>query len=136
MKETAIQFGKSLDKDQYEITKTLLSEDCTYNIGTEILKGPIAICNSYEQNMLEGKKKMDDLKWGESWIEELSQNTYYVHFTDYLTHKSQKHIHRCKQKLITNEEGLICSIVHIHNQEEQAKLDDFYLAVGIKTQKP
>ena len=131
-KDIAEQFGQSLDNDEFESTKQLLSVDCRYVIGEEVIVGPDRICNSYEQNMIEGRKKLDVLEWGESWIEPISENEFFVHFTNYLTHKAQKYTHRCKQKLVVNEEHKIAAIEHIHDQEEQDRLDSYYREVGLK----
>ncbi|WP_299890005.1 hypothetical protein [uncultured Lacinutrix sp.] len=109
-----------------------MSQDCNYFIGEDVLIGPEKICQSYEQNMIEGRQKLDNLEWGQSEIEPLKSNEFYVHFTDYLTHKGIKHTHRCKQKLFINEHGLIQRIEHIHNQEEQDKLNAYYKSVGLK----
>lgn len=132
MKETAIQFGQSLDNDQFEATAKLLAPDCRYAIGDDVLTGPVSICESYERNMIAGRKKLDVLEWGQSRIEAISPSEYFVHFTDYLTHKGKSYTHRCKQKLTVNEGGLITAIEHIHDQEEQDRLDQFYREVGLK----
>lgn len=132
MKEVAVQFGQSLDKDEFEVTKTLLTQDCRYVIGDEVLIGPDSICGSYEQNMIDGRKKLDVLEWGKSSIESISDSEFYVHFTDYLTHKGQKYTHRCKQRLLVNNDHKITSIEHIHDQVEQDKLDAYYKGVGLK----
>lgn len=125
-------FGTSLDVDDFPTTAMLLSDDCTYDIGNEVLRGPDAICNSYEQNMIAGRKKLDKLEWGKSRIEPLNDNEYYVHFTDYLTHKGKDYTHRCKQKLTINNDSKITHIQHIHDEEEQLRLDDYYRSVGLK----
>ena len=129
--EKAQQFGQSLDHDDFQSTAALLHADCVYHIGENCLNGPSDIVGSYEKNMIEGRKKMDKLKWGSSRIELISQNEYFVHFTDYLTHKGEKYTHRCKQKISFGEEGLIVKIEHIENEEEQNRLNDFYRRVGI-----
>ena len=131
-KEIAAEFGLSLDRDDFGRTAELLSDDCTYEIGNEVLIGPKEICQSYEQNMIEGRKKLDQLEWGESRIVEVNEHEYYVHFTDYLTHQNKKYIHRCRQLLVVGDEGRITSIRHITDAEEQQKLDAFYLSVGLK----
>ncbi len=131
-KQTAVKFGQSLDNDEFELTKQLLSQDCKYVIGKETLIGPDNICNSYEQNMLEGRKKLDSLEWGKSHIESINETEFYVHFTDFLRHKGKDYVHRCKQKLVVDDHGLISSIEHIHDQEEQDRLDQYYVAVGLK----
>lgn len=135
MEATARQFGETLDKDEFDKTATLLAADCEYLIGDTILVGAEAIVGSYEQNMIEGRQKMDKLEWGESYIKPISEQEYFVHFTDYLTHKGQKHTHRCQQKLTINKMGKITRIVHIHDPEEQQELNAFYKKVGIKTAK-
>ena len=131
MKERAKQFGQSLDNDEYDRTKELLSEDCKYIIGKITLIGPNNICRSYEQNMIEGRKKLDVLEWGQSRIESINDVEFFVHFTDYLIHKGLKYTHKCKQKLRVNIDGQISLIEHVHDQEEQNRLDNFYKTVGL-----
>ena len=127
----AEMFGSTLDNDQFDLMQKLLSDDCKYFIGNKVLTGPEEICNSYKQNMIEGRKKLDKLEWGDSMIEELDENTFIVHFTDYLSHKDITHIHRCKQRLNLNEASLICKITHLDNHEEENSLKEFYRSVGI-----
>jgi peptidase S41-like protein len=131
MLETAKKFGQSLDNDNFMETKKLLSRECKYIIGEDVLNGPEDICRSYEQNMIEGRKKLDKLEWGQSSIEPINDFEFYVHFTDYLTHKGQNYTHKCKQKLTINKDGMIVLIEHINDSEEQSRLNDFYRNVGI-----
>ncbi len=131
MKLTAIRFGVSLDNDNFETTKSLLSNNCKYVIGDNVLLGSDTICDSYKQNMLEGRKKLDKLVWGKSVIETINDSEYIVHFTDYLTHKGVSYIHRCKQHLKINRRKKIFFIEHISDLEEQKRLDDFYEKVGL-----
>lgn len=133
MKEIAVQFGQSLDKDEFDTTKKLLDANCKYFIGEDVLVGPVNICQSYEQNMIEGRKKLDVLEWGQSSIDVISNTEFYVNFTDYLTHKGQSYTHRCKQKLTINNKKQIVLIEHIHNQEEQDSLDEYYKKVGLSS---
>ena len=132
MKEIAKQFGESLDNDDFNTTKELLSQDCKYVIGNDVLYGPDNICQSYEQNMIEGRKKLDTLEWGKSYTESINNSEFYIHFTDFLTHKGKSYTHKCKQKLSINNEGQIVSIEHIHDQEEQDRLNNYYKEVGLK----
>ena len=125
-------FGTSLDQDDFERTKTLLSDNCEYDIGSEVLRGPDAIAGSYESNMIEGRKKMDKLEWGESRVEALDNNQYFVHFTDYLTHKGETYTFSCKQRL-TLEGDQIVRIEHIHDAEDWEQLQAWYRSVGIPT---
>ena len=82
--------------------------------------------------MIEGRKKLDVLEWGQSVIKQITNTEYYVHFTDHLTHKEKSYTHKCKQKLTIDEDGLITKIEHVHYQEEQDRLDQFYKTVGLK----
>ena len=126
----ATQFGESLDKDDFQQTIRLLSEDCVYRIGQESFVGPQAIVGSYEKNMIDGRAKLDKLVWGQSQIEPINESEYLVHFTDYLTHAGENFTHRCKQKLTFNH-GKIVQIQHIDDPEEATKLAAFYSRVGI-----
>jgi len=133
LKHIAQQFGTALDHDNFELVKTLLSKDCRYNIGEELLLGPDAIAGSYEQNMLEGRAKMDQLEWGDSTVEALEDGTCYVHFTDYLTHKGETYTHRCKQRVTIDDMGQIVRIEHMNDAEEWQRLQAWYRSVGIPT---
>ena len=131
LRDIAEKFGQSLDNDDFDLARELISDGCKYVIGSSTLIGPVRICQSYEQNMIDGRSKLDDLKWGESKIESISDSEFYVHFIDYLTHKSIKHVHRCKQKLTIDSDGKITGIEHIHDKDEQDRLSKFYAEVGL-----
>jgi hypothetical protein len=111
-----------------------LDNDCEYDIGNKVLKRADSIGHSYESNMLAGKKKMDKLVWGQSRIEEINELEFHVHFTDYLTHQNCNYTHRCMQKLTFGTNHKIIKIQHIHDEDEQKRLNIFYQSVGIKTQ--
>ncbi len=131
-REIAIEFGNSLDKDDFVTTRSILAKDCKYNIGNEILIGPENIAKSYEDNMIEGRKKLDKLEWGQSQIENINETEFYVHFTDYLTHKNKAYTHKCKQKVVVGADNKITSITHISDIEEQESLNNYYKSVGLK----
>ncbi len=131
-RETAIRFGNSLDQDDYSTTRFVLADECEYIIGEDIINGPIAISKSYEDNMIEGRKKLDKLEWGTCEIEDISATEFYVHFTDYLTHNSKEYIHKCKQKVTVGINNKIIKIEHIEDLEEQDRLNSYYKSVGLK----
>ncbi len=133
MKHIASLFGQSLDNDQYDITLTLLSIDCKYDMGSEMITGAKNIIDSYEQNMIAGRKKMDRLEWGQSTIDEISSNEFIVNFTDKLYHKSEQYTFRCQQRLFINKEGKIYQIEHITDKAAWQKLQEWYKSVGIPT---
>ena len=128
----AIQFGHSLDKDDYATTRSILAEDCVYIIGDKVLSGPEEISKSYEDNMIEGKKKLDKLEWGQSRVEAINEHEFYVHFTDYLGHNGKEYIHRCKQKVTVGTNDKVIKIEHIDDPVEQGNLNQYYRSVGLK----
>ncbi len=132
MESTAKQFGTALDNDDFALAQTTLSDDCRYETGTKTLIGPEEICNSYEVNMIAGRKKFDELEWGKCRIEKLNEYQFYVHFCDHLTKNGITHTYRCKQKLTLNEAGKICLIEHEEIPEERKQLNGFYKKVGLK----
>ena len=130
--KTARQFGAALDADNFAMAAECLAQDCVYLFGNEVLTGPVAICDSYEQNMIAGRAKLDELVWGESRISVHSELECDVHFQDYLKHKNQSHVFRCRQRLTFGETGtLIVKIQHIDDAAETAALHAFYKAVGL-----
>lgn len=130
-KNIAEIFGKSLDQDDYQLTRSVLDPDCIYIIGEQRISGPVEISASYENNMIAGRKKLDKLVWGKSWIDEISEDSFYVHFTDYITHKGKEYIHRCKQKLHVNNLNKIHRIEHVHDEDEHQRLQAYYQSVGL-----
>ncbi len=127
-----LQFGKALDRDEFSIVRSLLEDACEYAIGEQKLIGPEAIANSYESNMIEGRKKLDKLEWGQCKVEQINDTEFYVHFTDYLMHKGEEYTHRCKQKIRVGVQNKIVHIEHISDPSEQERLDNFYKRVGLK----
>jgi len=130
--QIAEQFTEALDQDNFQRLRKLLGEECTYQIGTQELVGPDAIADSYEQNMIEGRKALDELTWGQCGIEKVSENEFLLHFTDHLKHQGHSYIHRCQQRIVIGEDKTIVSIVHVENDEEQFKLEQFYRKVGLQ----
>ena len=130
-KEVVLQFGNSLDNDEYDIVRSLLDDNCVYFIGKDQLHGPIDIAKSYEDNMIEGRKKLDNLEWGRCTVEAINVSDYYIHFTDYLTHQSKSFTHRCKQKVTIGKQQKIVAIEHIEDPEAQNRLNKFYKSVGL-----
>ena len=74
-REIAKKFGESLDVDDFDTARELLSEDCKYKLGEEVYIGPNDICKSYEQNMINARNKLDKLEWGKSCIEPIDRYT-------------------------------------------------------------
>ena len=127
----AQSFGIFLDQDEFAKMKELLAPDCTYFIHDEILEGKDTIAGLYQSNMEAGKKKFDELVWGESRVEALNENEFEVYFSDFLKHKGLSHNYNCKQKLTINNAGLITEIRHIELPGEREQLKAYYEKVGL-----
>ena len=78
--EHASDFGNALDADDFQRLKQLLGDDCASQIGDQLLTGPDAIAASYEQNMSEGRRKLNELVWGQSKVERIDDSSFFVHF--------------------------------------------------------
>lgn len=130
-KEIALTFGTALDNDDYAKAKTVVAPDCTYDIGSAVLKGPDQIIDSYEENMKKGKIKFDKLVWGKCKIVPVDDQKFEVHFSDHLTKNGKTHNYKCKQILTINEDGLIANIEHQEFPGEKEKLHSFYNSVDI-----
>jgi hypothetical protein len=129
--QRALAFALSLDEDDFSKAEEFLSEDCVYLSGNKKLVGPQAICGLYEQNMLHGREKFDNLEWGTSEIEQISNSEFYIHFTDHIFHKGFAHTYKCKQKVRFDAGGNINLIVHMPDEGEERRLKEFCKDVGL-----
>ena len=127
----AKKFGTFLDQDDFENFKTILSENCIYEIGEQVLRGRDSIAGLYEKNMKEGKVKFDVLIWGQSKVRVVGDNEFDVFFSDFLKHKGVEHHYKCKQRLKINGQGFVEKIVHMELPGEKEALVKFYEQVGL-----
>ena len=125
-------FGEYLDADDFESVKTLLTDDCRYEINSKLIIGKIPIVDSYESSLKEGKQKFDQLIWGKSKIKAINENEFEVHFSDFLTHQGITHNYKCKQLLLINSDLLIEKIIHQEFPGQKESLEKFYINVGLK----
>ena len=133
MKEnTAKKFGEYLDQDDFENFRTVLAENCNYEIGGQTLTTKDSIAGLYEKNMKEGKVKFDELVWGKSEIKKVSEDQYDVYFSDFLKHKGISHNYKCKQRITINSDNLVERIDHMELPGERESLDAYYSQVGLK----
>jgi len=128
----AIKFGEYLDQDDFENFKSLLAENCIYEIAEQVLKTKNSIAGLYEKNMKEGKVKFDELVWGKNEIKQVTEDQFDVYFSDYLKHKGIEHNYKCKQRITINSENMVEKIVHIELPREKESLQKFYQQVGLK----
>ncbi len=130
--QVAKAFGTFLDEDDFPAVKRLLEEDCLYEINGETIKGKDKIVDLYQANMLEGRQKFDELKWGRSKIIKLNEYEFEVHFSDFLKHKGIEHNYNCKQILKLGDSNLIHKIIHVELPGQKEALKAFYKAVDLE----
>ena len=127
----AEQFGYLLDNDRFEELQRWIAEDCSYDIGSKILLGPLEIAEFYKANMEDGRKKFDELEWGKAVIEEIDDETFDVCFSDFLKHKGIEHRYKCKQRLTVNDDAKVLKIEHLEYPGEKEALIAFKKQVGL-----
>ncbi len=130
--DVAQGFGKALDHDDFASVKGLIRPDCVYTVGESTHTGPDAIAASYEQNMTEGRARLDEVVCGQSVVEAVGENEFLIHFTDHIKHKGKSFIHRCKQKITIGDDLRIVRIEFINDDNEAKRLQDFYEQVGVR----
>ena len=129
--QIAEKFGRALDHDDFGTVKKLVDPECVYSVGENQFTGPDAIAESYETNMLEGREKLDELVWGNSFVEEVEPDEFIIHFTDHIKHKGQSFIHRSKQRITIGPDSEITRIDHVDDPNESVRLKTFFEKVGI-----
>lgn len=129
--EIAQRFGRCLDADDFGAVAELLASDCGYDTGKQTLSGRDQIVAMYEENMREGRAKLDELVWGESRVEVRGERCFDVVFTDSLKHRGLSHTYRCVQRLRFGDDGWIVSIEHVELAGEREGLLAFYEKVGL-----
>lgn len=125
------EFARRLDADQYEAIRSLLTPDCVYETGHEILKGPDAIIASYREHGERARKLVDRIDYTSDVVEAGSRHVIVV-FTDSLTHKGAPHVYRLNQHLHFSKDGLIERIVHEDMPGERERLTEFMNRIGIR----
>jgi hypothetical protein len=103
-----------------------LSDDCSYEIGKEVLVGPEAIIASYRESAEWGRRTLDQVVY-ESVVTQV-ENGLSVLYIDRITHGGATHEYRCRQHLWLNGAGKVIRIVHEELPGERERLDAFFAA--------
>lgn len=113
-------FAASLDADEFERVRTLLTPDCRYEVRGSVLVGADAILASYADSTRRAHAKFDAVRY-ESAVEACGT----IAFCDVLTVAGRDHRFRSLQHLTFDGEGRIMKIVHEDLPGEQAALEAF-----------
>jgi len=118
------QFAMALDTEDYATARTLLSNDCLYEIGAQTLIGIDAIVASYQKDSNEAPKRFDAIEYA-SAVESTGTNTAVIKFTDRVRLADEWHDYYCMQHVTTNHDGLIGSIRHEEIPGQRETLNAF-----------
>ena len=123
------KLAASLDSDNFNVTQSLLSKNCVYEIGTQKFVGPAEIVGSYKEHTTYAKNTFDKVVY-ESSIKTISNNEFEITYTDVLLKSGRTHTYTCKQ-FVTVIDSLVAQIKHQEIPGEYEKLKQYYLSVGL-----
>jgi hypothetical protein len=130
MLQIAQEFAALMDQNRFEEAVRLLSDDCKYFIGSQVLVGPEQIAASYSANYESASKRLDEIIFL-SEIVELDQLRFRLCYLDRIRKGSVWHEHRCEQ-IIKFQGKQIAEIRHVDLPGELDALQEFYSRVGLK----
>ncbi|WP_430451673.1 hypothetical protein [Rhodopirellula europaea] len=104
------QFAKALDKEDYVMAQSLLSEVCVYECRDNRYQGPTEIIASYQVNG-DAAKQFDSVEY-QSEVVPQQNGQFCIHFTDRLSHRGHDFTFRCQQIVDVDETGKIACISH------------------------
>lgn len=122
--DSARQFARALDIEDYATARSLLAIDCVYEIGEKTLVGIDDIIASYEKNSVEAPKRFDAIEYA-SAIESTGGREAVIAFTDRVRLGDAWHDYHCRQHVVVGMDGLIASIRHEEIPGERERLNAF-----------
>lgn len=129
--ETARALAQALDVEDYQSAATLLSQDCRYNTGLEVLRGPEAIIHSYREAGEWGRANLDQVGY-RSEVRTGSDGRFVVTYFDDIRHASREHTYSCEQLIRLDNSGKVVEIEHRELLGEREALNQFFKAVNVK----
>jgi hypothetical protein len=128
--DSARRFAQALDREDYVVAASCLAPDCVYAIHGRVLCGSEAIVASYREAGEWGAGQLDHVRF-ESSVRAGETGGAIVTFVDHLERRSQRHTHRCEQRLELDAEGLVRRIEHVDLPGEREALEGFFTRAGI-----
>ena len=127
--EVVRAIAQALDADDFPAVAALLAEDCVYDTGGQVLRGPRAIVASYRAATEWAHAHLDSIRY-ESALEAPAGDEVGVVFTDRVVHRGRRHVHQCRQAF-TVRDGRVTRIVHHELPGESAAMRAFLDACGL-----
>ena len=128
--DSARRFAQALDREDYVVAASCLAPDCVYAIHGRVLCGSEAIVASYREAGEWGAGQLDHVRF-ESSVRAGETGGAVVTFVDHLERRSQRHTHRCEQRLELDAAGLVRRIEHVDLPGEREALEGFFTRAGI-----
>jgi hypothetical protein len=119
-----IELAEALDAEDYAAARATLGDKCLYEIRGETTIGGDAIIASYRSNGESARRRFDSVAYS-SVVTPIAPGLARIEYTDVITHRGARHVHRCVQKVELDEDGGIARILHIDLPGEIEALERF-----------
>lgn len=129
-RDSATQFARALDAEDYQAAEAMLSEQCEYTCRNQVYRGPAAIIASYRCAGDTAQRDFDSIQY-ESRIVECTGRTARIEFLDHLSHRGQRFTFQCQQLIEVDEAGLITRIEHRDLPGQREALSEFKQQAGL-----
>jgi hypothetical protein len=128
--EVVKNFAEALDREDYEVARSLLAPDCTYRVRSKVLLGPDAIIGSYKGSAEWGAANIDSVMY-KSRVEAVTDDRFVVRFEDCLRHHGKSLTYASQQLVELDSYGRIRQIEHQDLPGEVERLEAFLREMGI-----
>jgi len=122
--EIVKQFAESLDAEDYQTSRALLSEQCEYTCREKLYCGPVAIIETYREAGNTASCEFETIEY-ESSVSSVTDHAALIHFKDHLSHQGQRLTFECHQLVEIDEEGMITRIEHRDLPGQREALNEF-----------
>jgi ketosteroid isomerase-like protein len=129
--EVVRSVARALDADDFARVAALLADDCVYDTGRGVLRGPEAIVASYAEATAWGRRHSLDVRF-EHTVESADGDTVSVRFIDHLAYAGRRHVHECRQTFTVGMAGTVTRIAHHDLPGRREALAAFFDACGLK----
>ena len=122
---SAQEFARLIDHQSFEEASNLIAEDCNYHYTEGNYQGRKPIISIYRQNYLQSQKIFDELLCS-STVDEVSESTYKINFTDKIRKGPQWHTYHFYE-ILECKDDLIIDIQNCQISGEDESLRSFFI---------
>ena len=120
----------ALDADDFAGAAALMSPGCTYVLRKQTLRGVTDILASYRTSTESAHAAFDEVTY-DSNVQDVSDLSATIRYTDCLRKGAHRLEHVCEQKVYIDAEGRIVRIVHVDLDGEADRLRAFLDLTGV-----